>query len=350
MKKSKNETVAENNVKSADTRRKNRLSEKAKPISEEKDNENVVYEFPFKKTIYGYDPEEVSAYIKEVSESNKSSLRIQQSKLASTKEELVLANRERDSFREKYKACKERLEEALADEKEPVVVEKIVDNSAEYAAEISSLREEIERLKIENSQLKQFADKNNDDAFEEYISKISALESEKKEFGSQVELLKRENAELISASQKYSALFEEHKSVIAQLELSKVDVTAKENEILKLAEEICEKSKKIKSVSDENEQIKKNASEIEVRNTILEKQISEKEDEIINLKEINKTRAYDYAKKLNSLEHEQSKTKLALQKELQLHSYHISQTELVLSEMTKQLEQLKQSFNDIQSV
>ncbi len=350
MKKSKNENVAENNVKTTEHRRKNRVTENSSAErTREKDNEKN-FDFPFKKVLYGYDPEEVSAYIKEVGESNKSALHIQQSKLSSMQEELVLSNRERDSFREKYKSCKAKLEEHLTKAPEPVVVEKIIDNSAEYEAELVALRNELEILKTENFQLKQFVEKNSDDAFEEYVSKIAALEAEKNEFKSQVDLLNQKNSELLLGTQKYDELFEEHKSVIAKLELSKVNVTAKKNEIVKLNEKITEKVEELNAVSDENEQIKKKLAESEIKNTILIKQVSEKEEELIDLKEINKTQAYDYAKKINTLEHENSKAKLALQKELQLHNYHISQAELVLSEMTKQMDQIKQSFNDIQSV
>ena len=65
MKKAKNEAVAQGNAKNAESKQKNKSvqTEKNNP-SDKKEKETA--EYPFKKVIYGYDPEEVAAYIAEL--------------------------------------------------------------------------------------------------------------------------------------------------------------------------------------------------------------------------------------------------------------------------------------------
>jgi len=60
----------------------------------------------FKKVLYGYDPEEVASYINELSETAEASAKNYELKLSAIKEELVLSNRERDSYAEKYRKSK----------------------------------------------------------------------------------------------------------------------------------------------------------------------------------------------------------------------------------------------------
>ena len=102
MKKAKNDT-AKTNVKPAET------AKKAAP-----QKEKALGELPFKKALYGYDPEDVAAYIDEMSTTYESSMRIHEGKLSSLKEELLLSNRERDAYSEKYRACKAELDELVS--------------------------------------------------------------------------------------------------------------------------------------------------------------------------------------------------------------------------------------------
>ncbi len=351
MKKAKNEAVAESNAKIAENKQKNKAAEKDNGIPSDKirGKEKNGMEYPFKKVLYGYDPEEVSAYITELNETYESASRIHESKLSSMKEELVLSNRERDSYGEKYRECKAKLEASVAKGDEPVTEEK-EDKSAEYEAEIAHLKSKLENAEFENAQLKQLAEQNKNNSVDEYVTKIAALETEKRQIGIQADSLKRENEDLLVFSQKYTALFEEHNAVLGQLELLKAEIASKEAEILHVNEEINAKAEELKNVSAELEELKKKAAEFEVKNSVLNKQISEKDEEITCLKDSNKTQAYEYAEKINAMESEQAKSKLAMQKELQLHNYHIGQAEIILSEMAKQMEQIKQSLNDIQSV
>lgn len=342
MKKAKNEVTAENKQKN-----KSVQTEKINP-SDKKEKETA--EYPFKKVIYGYDPEEVAAYIAELNLMHESSSRMHESKLSSMKEELVLSNRERDSLNEKLREIKAKLDAATENKKEEFISEEKEDNSAAYEAEIASLKAKLEQAEAEKAQLKLLAEQNNNKSVEAYVSKITALEAEKTQIGIKADSLERENADLLAVSQKYNALFEEYNLIAGQLELSKAENASKEAEIISINEALTTKTEELKNVSEELDEIKKKNSETEVKNSVLEKRIAEKETEISNLKDANKTQAYEYAEKINSMESEQAKSKLAMQKELQLHNYHIGQAEIILSEMAKQMEQIKQSLNDIQSV
>ena len=48
----------------------------------------------------------------------------------------------------------------------------------------------------------------------------------------------------------------------------------------------------------------------------MKRRIEENKEEISRLKDVNKKQAYEYADKINSLESEQAKSKLEMQKEL----------------------------------
>ena len=115
MKKAKNDTAKVNTKPAENTK-------KGAPQKEKSQGE-----LPFKKALYGYDPEEVAAYIEEMSATYDSSMRIHEGKLSSLKEELLLSNRERDSYSEKYRDCKARLDNLLANSAQP----KVQDNSAD---------------------------------------------------------------------------------------------------------------------------------------------------------------------------------------------------------------------------
>lgn len=348
MKKAKNEAT-ENNIKSAENKQKNKSAENT-PSEKSKGKEKSERDLPFKKVLYGYDPEEVAAYIDELAETLESSTRLHESKLSSIKEELVLSNRERDSYGEKYRACMAKLEEALKTEKiaetAPVIEEK-QDRAPELEAVIETLKNKLEKAESENVKLREMTEQKTQNAFDEYLSKIAALEGENKQISVRAEALRRENSELLAASQKYDGLFGEYNEILAQLEKTKAELAAKQEEAKLLNEELEEKLREAKALSAEKESIKKKAAELEVKNDVLRQKLEENENEIIRLKDANKAQAFECADKVNALESENAKNKLALQKELQLHDYYINQAELTLAQLSKQMEQIKQSLSEV---
>ena len=104
------------------------------------------------------------------------------------------------------------------------------------------------------------------------------------------------------------------------------------------------KSDEIKSVYAESEDVKKLNAELEIKCSVLEKRAAENETEIARLKDANKQQAFECAEKINALENEHARERLESQKELKLHSYYIEQAQLTLTELTKQMEQIKGSI------
>lgn len=336
-------------IEAAETQQKNKTAENI-PSEKSKNKDKSERDLLFKKVLYGYDPEEVTAYIDELTQTLDSATRLHESKLSSIKEELVLSNRERDSYGEKYRECKAKLEDAL-NKAEPVaavpVIEEKEDRTPEFEAVIETLKNKLEIAEAENEKLREMTGQNAQNAVDGYLSRIAVLENENRQISLQSDALRREKQELLVFSEKYDGLFSEYNEILSQLEKTKAELASKEDEAKLLNEELSRKIKETAAVSAEKEKIKKKAAELEVKNDVLRQKLEENESEIIRLKDANKAQAFEYADKVNTLESEQAKNKLALQKELQLHDYYISQAELTISQLTKQMEQIKQSLGEV---
>lgn len=339
MKKAKNE-AAENNIKLAENKHNSKTAENT-PSEKSKSKDKGEKDLFFKKVLYGYDPDEVMAYIDEITQTLEASTRLHESKLSSIKEELVLSNRERDSYGEKYRECKAKLEELTNKEPQPH------DNSAEYEETIAALYKKLELSERENENLRKAAESKNETKALEYTDRIAALEKEKAQLALTIQSLQAENGELTTVSQKYDGLFESYNSVLSKCELLKSKLLTKEDELKDLLSQLEDKSEEIKTLYSENEDVRKLNAELEIRSDVLEKRAEENETEIVRLKDVNKQQAFEYAEKINTLESEHAKSKLAMQKEIQLHDYYISQAELTISQLTKQMEQIKQSLSEI---
>ncbi len=328
MKKNKNETAKGTAIEEIKGTVKN------PPARGKESGEN---ETLFKKVLYGYDPDEVTYYINELNHTYQTESRMHESKLSSLKEELVLSNRERNLYIEKYKECQANLESL---EKSDTVTD-----SEKYETIIAELKARCELLESENASL-QSAQNNTSE--KDYTEKIYSLETENADLKATVEASKRENSELLSRLQKNENITEEYKTVFAQLEATKAQLAAKEKELEEKNSSLEEKSDKINFLLTETEKIKKQAAELEIKNSVLSQRVSENEDEILRLKDENKIKAFEYAEKINSLETEHAKNKLAMQKELKLYGYYVDRAELTLGELNKQIEQLKQSIDSAQ--
>ncbi len=330
MKKAKNENSRNNNVKPA---------ENAKNNAPQK--EKVQGELPFKKALYGYDPDEVAAYIEEMSTTYASSMRIHESKLSSLKEELLLSNRERDSYSEKYKECKALLDKALDGRQQTPQPH---DNSAQYEETIAALRKKLELAESENENLRKAAESKNETKALEYTDRIATLEKEKAQLAQTLQALQTENGELTTVSEKYNALFDSYNSIYSQYEIVKSKLLTKEDELKDLNSQLEGKSEEIKVLYTENEDVKKLNAELEIRCSVLEQRAEENETEIARLKDVNKQQAFECAEKINTLENEHAKQRLESQKELKVHSYYIEQAQLTLTELQKQMNRIKDSL------
>lgn len=328
MKKAKNDTAKVNTKPAENTK-------KGAPQKEKSQGE-----LPFKKALYGYDPEEVAAYIEEMSATYDSSMRIHEGKLSSLKEELLLSNRERDSYSEKYRDCKAQLDNLLANSAQP----RVQDNSAEYEETIEALRKKLELSERENENLRKAAESKNETKALEYTDRIAALEKEKAQLAQTLQSLQNENGELTTVSEKYNALFDSYNSVYSQYEIVKSKLLTKEDELKAVNSQLEDKSEEIKALYAENEDVKKLNAELEIKFSVLKQRAEENETEIARLKDVNKQQAFECAEKINTLENEHAKQRLESQKELKVHSYYIEQAQLTLTELQKQMNRIKDSL------
>lgn len=270
-------------------------------------------ELDFKKVLYGYDPDEVKAYINEMNKTHGAAVRNYESRLSSVKEELLLSNRERDSLSAKYKECcsKETGEVAASVDK------KAEDMGGKYKEALMALQTKLEQKEAERA----------------------LLEKENRE-------LKAANEAVLQAAPKCESLERELKKVSAENALLAAEVNEKENKHQALLQELEQKSEKIKALLLETEEAKRAMADFEIKNGVLAKQLEEKEAENTALKEQNKAQAYDCAEKINKLESEHSQSRLAAQKDMQLRKYFIDRAELTLAELAKQMVQIKQAFDE----
>ncbi len=299
-------------------------------------DDKTAREYPFKKVLYGYDPDEVASYINELSDSYEASARIHESKISSIKEELVLSNRERDSYMRKYK-------EAASKHTKPTKEDK----DAEYEAVIASLKEKLELAENKKSRS---AQTDNSELINGYLGRIAALEEENRALSSRLQALEHENKQMLAAAEKHSSLLGDYQAVCAQLELAKSEAAAKENENTALSEELENKIGKLNSLASENEGIKKKSAELEAENGVLCKSLEECRTEILHLKEAAKKQAYEYADKISSLESERTNAELAMKKELKLHDYYVNHAENALEQLAEQMEQIKNSMKNMQKI
>ncbi len=322
MKKNKNENIKNTDGKE-NTVRKN--------IPSENDERDML----FKKVLYGYSPEEVEIFINELNERYEASLSLHETKLSSIKEELALSNRERDCYIEKCREYK-----SLAD----LASVPCEDKSDEYESEILLLKEKIDVLEAENGNLKRMSEEFS--ASDISDEKITLLENINSELEDNLADLREENYDLRNQLGKLESLHEEYKAVFVQLEESKALIEKQENEIKDKDETISEYNEKINSLNLVKEESEKKISELEIQNGILNRRVSENEEEISTLKETNKTLVIENAEKINALENEHAKNRLTAQKELKLYGYYVDRAELTLAELTKQMEQIRQTIEN----
>ncbi|MBR4859034.1 MAG: hypothetical protein IKU08_07595 [Clostridia bacterium] len=294
-----------------------------------KDTDNGT--FTFKKVLYGYDPEEVASYINELSETAEASAKNYELKLSAIKEELVLSNRERDSYAEKYRKSKT--------VQKPSETKKTEEKS-DYEGVIAEYKSKLEKAVAENALLaEKLADKGQNEEKEKIIK---ALEAENGGLRKTADTLKGENSVLSAKAEKYDGLFEQYGALLSQLELLKAENESKTVRLAEKETELAGKLDEFKTVQGEYEESKKKYAEYEAEKTVLECRNSELEKENAKLKETGEAQAKEYAEKITLLENECAAGRLEMQKEQKLRAYHISQAENAVAELSRQLEQIKE--------
>lgn len=330
MKRNKNDAVAAKNKASENKESLNGNGIPSEKINTDSNDERGL---PFKKVLYGFNPEEVQAFISELSQSYEASLKLHESKLSAMKEELVFSNRERDLY---IKKCKE-----FQSQNKALPAE---DEADEYNIIITHLKENIVKLETENERLRSQQSASLSDYAEEYTEKIAILESENAQMQNALVCAKAKNEELAQQIKECALISEECKSVKQELEKAKSNLLICEKDLKTKRDEAKEKDEKIYALDAKKNEAEKKITELEVNNSVLLQRIAESEEEISKLYEINKAITFENAERINALENEQTKIKLDFRKERKLYGYYVDRAELTLTELTKQIEQIKESI------
>lgn len=294
-------------------------------------------ELPFKKVLYGYNPDEVQAFISELSQSYESSFKLHESKLSALKEELAFSNRERDRYIAKCKEQKSKNGKNTSSSEDKI---------REHEATIETLNKKLRILETENERLTAEQTPLSAVSDESHSEKLRLLEDENKELKKALVSAEKEKAELSQQLKNQEALSDGHRSVLQQLEKTKALLSEREKELKEKCDEIEKMSKKITNLISEKKDSEKKISELEIHNSVFSKRIAECEEENSKLRETNKAIIFENAEKINELESELANSKLAVQKELKLYSYYIERAELTVAELTKQIGQISFSINN----
>lgn len=332
MKRNKNDAVT---VKEKTAQKNEPLNGGAIPSEKINADGSDERELPFKKVLYGFNPDEVHSFISELTSSYEASLKLHESKLSTMKEELVFSNRERDRY---IKKCKEYQSQSV--EKAPFVEDK----SDEYNAIIAKLEETVKTLEAENEILRNIA--NSSESTQEYSEKISELENRNEKTEAALVLAEKTNAELSAQIEKYASISDEYKAVMQGFEETRSRLALCEKELKTKCDEVAEKDEKIKAFIAEKNGSEKRIAELEVKNNVLSQRVTECEEDVSKLREANKSIIFENAEKINMLENEYTKSKLAAEKELKLYGYYVDRAELTVAELTKQIAQIKQSISN----
>lgn len=333
MKRNKNDAVASKNK---TPENKESLNGNGIPSEKINTDSNDERGLPFKKVLYGFNPEEVQAFISELSQSYEASLKLHESKLSAMKEELAFSNRERDLY---IKKCKEYQSQAQ-DKVLPVE-----DEADEYNIIIAQLKENVGKLEAENERLRAQQTASVSDYAEKYAEKIAILESENAKVQNALISEKARIEELERQAEEYALISEEYKCVKQELENTKSSLLICEKDLETKCDEAKEKDEKLNALAAEKNEAEKKITELEVNNCVLTQRIAESEEEISKLYEINKAITFENAERISALESEKTKIKLDFSKERKLYGYYVDRAELTIVELTKQIEQIKESIS-----
>lgn len=315
MKKKKNEAA---------TAAPDTAAKKETAVGNEAPSEKPAEDLPFRKVIYGYDPEEVAAFIDEMNEAHLSSLKLHESKLSALKDELVLSNRERDCYMER---CRE-----------------IGKASAEAAcgaddAELERLREMLEALEEENESLRKKKTPVSEESTRELSQRISELEA----------MLSSSEKEKSALQKRISGLEEtekEYRAALLRAEEAERRADSLEKELQARLAELEEKEKTTAELIAQRDGLIKKLSEAEVAGDISARRAEEYEAEISQLKENNRAMMLENADKFSALESEFAQYRLETKKKLKLYGYYVDRAEITVEELSKQLRQIRESVEE----
>lgn len=284
----------------------------------------------FKKVMRGFDPEEVFAYIDEMSRTMQDASKNYEMRMAEMKQELTLVSRERDNLAER---CRELEGRPNIPEPQPVIEEAPAEekDDRKSKSEISRLKKQIDAERAVNAKAEENLNNAN--------VQIETLTLQLQGCHEQIEALEKE-------AEKRNDFSSQYEDALAQIEKLKADVSKEKEEKELLSAEIKATETHMKKTEDENGTLKTDLGRLNVENSLLSEKNEQYKKELANLKAEAKEKAYYYAEKLSEGEDALGQERMKLNKKLQMQAYHIEQAKAAVEELKNQLELINTSFGE----
>lgn len=262
----------------------------------------------FKKVMRGFDPEEVLAYIEEMSRTMQAQAKNYEMRMADMKQALALANRERDTL---LMQCGD----APPVPEQPPVPQTAEAADSKQQEALRMLEAELQAERAQRAQLEQ------------------ALQSS----NAQVQTLTQQCAQLEPVQAQYA-------DALGQVEAMKAQLRALQEEKEMQSAEIGTARTHYEKVETENGKLKTELSRVQVENALLEEKNESYKKEIADMHTQIQEKAYAYAEKLSEGEDALRKEQVKLQKKIQMQNYHIDRAGAAIEELSRQLQEIRASF------
>lgn len=175
-----------------------------------------------------------------------------------------------------------------------------------------------------------------DEKIEEYKNTIMLLSRERDSFKEKVSAVSGRLTEIEAENERI-------KEILPNFEQVEAENARLREENGTLQKKVDETNKIIK----ENLALKEKASDAEARIAVMEEQQKKYQAEIMGLRDVNKKQLYDFTQQQNDVETKYAADRLKIVQMLQVHAYHINQSDALLKEAQKQFDLAKKTFRNM---
>lgn len=233
----------------------------------------------------------------------------------------------------------------LAEERAVLAEEKMKEALKELASQNDSneLQKKYNELSSKYNQLLEDSRR-----LKEFEAGLAQSAIEKENLQKKIESLNAQIEKLKEENQRLSGVISESNLQLEAFEKLKVDYSAV-NARLSVAEaELSSVSVELSKKTDENEKLQSTLADLRIRIASLEQQNDNLEKEISALRENLRVQMYEFAQKKNEYETAAANERLNLIKLIQVHSYHLKQSEMLLNELRTQFSHAIETFKDLE--
>lgn len=319
-------------------------------------------EITFRKVMRGYNPEEVTEYIEEMSSAMRDASKNYEVRMSEMNQELTLVSRERSSLNEKCADLESKLRATVALLKEKVEeeskyggVDALKASVDELEKKLAEEREISENLKAGLSAAEKKA-LNLETILSEKESEIMAAEAagdEVERLGVLLESKEKELEESLEALKSYKmitdrqeTLQEQYDGLLGEFEELKAHAESLNDEKEHLIAEGKAVGEKILSMEKDQAALRSELNRLTVENSLLSDKNEQYKNEISALRSDAKSKEYAHAERLSEEKASMEQERLTFRKKLQLQEFYIDQADTAIEELKNQLKHIRDSFSE----